>query len=215
MLFNTNPIIAKLLKKFRLDLNYIYNDQFATTDLRAKTWVDIFANLIIKKFHPKSIIDFGCGTGDIIQPFEKYKIKILGVDGSKYNFLHRKIHENNFLIFDLRNKFQPPQKYGLCFCLEVAEHIEEKYTETLISNLTRSSDLIIFTAAAPDQRGHDHVTLKEPAWWVDQFKRKGFFLNHKTTEQLRTAMKKIDGIQPWYINNLQIYNNNSPSNSIS
>ncbi|MFA5894322.1 MAG: methyltransferase domain-containing protein [Candidatus Shapirobacteria bacterium] len=200
-----NTFIIRILKYLKLDLNIIYDDKFATSELRDKNWVDKFALLIIKQIDPNSVIDFGCGTGDIIKPFEKHNIKILGIDGSKSNFKYRKINSKNFKIFDLRNVYHSTSKFDLCLCLEVAEHVEEKFSTNLIQSLTESSDTIIFTAATPGQTGHDHVNLKSKKWWEQKFKNKGFHYDKKLTLNLKDKMKQINGIQYWYIDNIQIF----------
>jgi len=93
---------VKTLRCFRLDIQYFYGESFSTGPYRDKKWVDAFADLIIDEFHLSSIIDIGCGTGDILSAFQKRNIRILGVDGSKSNKKHSKIEEKSFLVHDLR-----------------------------------------------------------------------------------------------------------------
>lgn len=203
-----NNIWIYILKKLKLDLNYLYDEKFATSELRNKTWVNDFYKIIINQFNPKSVIDFGCGTGDILKPFEIGKQKILGIDGSNSNFINRKISKKNFIVYDLRKIYLSSQYFDLCLCLEVAEHIEEKYANNLITSLCNSSKTIIFTAAIPSQSGVDHVNLKPKKWWLEKFKSQHYFLDTNATNKLRYNMERIKNIQPWYITNLQIFKKN-------
>jgi 2-polyprenyl-3-methyl-5-hydroxy-6-metoxy-1,4-benzoquinol methylase len=207
------PSCARLLKtiliKFLLitkkDLNYFYNEDFATTPLRNKAWAEDFCGVILKTFNPKSVIDFGCATGDLLYPFEKKGVEILGIDGSRANYNHCKINKDNFFLFDIRNTYKSKKKYDLCFCLEVAEHIEEKYSDVLINNLIQSSSRIVFSAEPTGQEGVNHINLKPYAWWIKKFEAANFKLDKSLTEYLKQEMTKIPGIYAWYIKNLLIF----------
>ncbi len=195
----------KLLRLFRKDIDYFYGETFAQDDLRNKVWVDDFCQLMVDQFNPRSVIDFGCGTGDILAPFEKKGIHVLGLDGSKANKKYSQINEENFILFDLRDPFDAKQKFDLCLCLEVAEHIEEKHSDQLLQNLTGSADTIIFTAAPPGQEGVDHCNLKPKQWWIEKFEKCGFQFCKKLTEELKAALDKIIHFETWYIENLIIF----------
>lgn len=198
-------ILIKFLLITKKDLNYFYNEDFAKTPLRNKVWAEDFCGTILKAFNPKSIIDFGCATGDLLYPFEKKGVEILGIDGSRANYNHCKINKDNFLLFDIRNTYKSKKKYDLCFCLEVAEHIEEKYSNILINNLTQSSLNIIFSAEPTGQEGVNHINLKSYAWWIKKFKETNFKFDESLTEYLKQEMTKIPGIPVWYIKNLLIF----------
>lgn len=195
----------KVLKFTGRDLDYFYNDDFATTAYRNKPWGEEFCNIIIKLFNPKSVIDFGCGSADLLAAFEKRGIEVLGIDGSRANFRHLKINKNNFLLFDIRKAYKSKKKYDLCFCLEVAEHIEEEYSDILIKSLASSSSSIIFSAEPAAESGVRHINLKPYEWWVSKFDKEKFILDRPLTEYLKQEMMKIGGIQDWYIRNLLVF----------
>lgn len=192
------------LRITKRDVGYFYNEDFATCPLRNKNWVEYFCNLIIKIFNPGSIIDFGCGTGDILSPFEKKGIAVLGIDGSKSNKKHSKINQSNFLVFDLRDIYKPKKSYDICFCFEVAEHIAEKYSDGLILSLTQASSIILFTAS-PSLGGVDHINVHPLEWWINKFQKYDFEFNHSLTSTLKEEMGKIPDIQSWYIDNLLVF----------
>lgn len=186
-------------------MNNVYNESFAKSELRNKEWVADFCRVLLDKFSPNSVIDFGCGTGDILAPFERKGITILGLDGSDFNRRYAHIKKDNFIVYDLRKRYFPKKKYDLCLCLEVAEHIDEEYSNMLIDSLISSSSTIIFTAAPPGQGGHDHCNLKPKGWWIKKFKNKKFNFINDLTNDLKKEMEKIKHIQVWYINNLMVF----------
>lgn len=48
--------------------------------------------------------------------------------------------------------------------LEVAEHIDEKYAQNFIELLTLTSDIILFSAAIPNQGGLEHINEQPPKY---------------------------------------------------
>ncbi|MDD3088164.1 MAG: hypothetical protein PHP89_06335, partial [Candidatus Omnitrophica bacterium] len=112
---------------------------------------------------------------------------------------------NNFLLFDIRKAYKSKKKYDLCFCLEVAEHIEEEYSDVLIKSLASSSPLIVFTAEPAAATGVRHINLKPYQWWISKFERESFVFDRALTERLRQEMLKVEGIQDWYVRNLLVF----------
>lgn len=194
--------ILEITKK---DVDYFYNEDFANTPFRDKVWINAFCDLITATFNPTSIIDFGCGTGDILSPFEKKGVRIFGLDGSRANMRHLKIAKQNFLLFDLRKRYSHNKKYDICFCLEVAEHIKEKSSDILISNIAKSSSSVLFTSAPPGQEGENHVNLKPAFWWIEKFGKFGFILDEKLTSFLKDGLGRIPGVQRYYVDNLLVF----------
>lgn len=194
-----------MLKMCGCDLDYLYNEDFVgRTDLRDKEWTHDFCEVILGIFNPRSIIDFGCGTADILLPFEKKGLVVKGIDGSSVCISNAMIRKENLELFDLRREYCPEIEYDLCFCLEVAEHIEEKFSRVLIENLTKVSRTVVFTAAVPGQTGISHINLKSPEWWVGKFQCYGFNLNEDLTGVLKKRMEGLAGIQHYYIDNLMV-----------
>jgi len=201
-------IAMKALRITRRDVDYFYDGEFSTSPLRNKVWTGDFCKVIIETFNPAAVIDFGCGTGDILLPFEERGLSILGIDASCANKKRSKIKEGNFLLFDLRNKYKSRRKYDLCFCFEVGEHIEERYSDTLIENLTRPGSTILFTASTSHE-GIDHVNVKPHEWWIKKFQECNFEFNKQLTEAIQKEMRNIPGIQSWYVENLLVFKNTS------
>lgn len=214
LLFTLN--FTELIKVIKLkwavitgsEIKYIYNNGFFKSSYCHKKWTSDFANLIIESFNPKSIVDFGCGTGDLLFPFEKKGISILGIDGSKAVLNYLEIPKKKFMLRDLRKKITLKNNYELCFCFEIAEHMEERYSDVLINNLISSgADTILFTAAQPGQGGLGHVNEKESDWWIERFQERGIKYDESMTKNLVGKMKLIDGIKEWYYKNLMVFKN--------
>jgi SAM-dependent methyltransferase len=200
-------LFSKHLKITRKDIDFYYNDDFVKILRHENVCAEKFCGLFIKYFNPKSVIDFGCGIGNILCWFEKRGIDILGIDGSKACYKHTLFSKKKFLLFDLRNSYKIQEKYDLCICLEVAEHIEEKYSDTLVDSLTSASDNIVFSAARPTQGGTHHVNLKPYEWWIKKFTKRGFKLDQELTNDFKKQMHDIPTMPGYYVNNLMIFKN--------
>jgi hypothetical protein len=89
---------------------------------------------------------------------------------------------------DLRRKFDFVQS------LEVAEHLPESAASTFVESLVRHGDIILFSAAAVGQGGHDHINEQPYEYWRDKFLKHGYVL----LDWLREAIKDNRSVEPWY-----------------
>lgn len=156
----------------------------------------------------KVIGDVGCGNGKIISFLQKNcNKKVWGVDGSKS---FKKYVDKSILPFVKMVDITQPhslRRADATICLEVAEHIDSKYSDTLIDNIVSTkADTIVFTAAPPGQDGTNHINLQLHEFWINKFKAKGYFLNKKLSDKFR---KDLDGkieFTWWYLNNFMVFN---------
>ena len=57
----------------------------------------------------------------------------------------------------------------------MAEHIEEKSSDTFIDNLATAADIILFSAAVRGQGGDFHVNEQPLSYWKEKFMKRGYF----------------------------------------
>jgi len=167
-----------------------------------------FANrlaVIIKElFNPQSVVDVGCATGLYLKPFFDDGKKAVGYEINNEAFKLRVVP--TILLADITKpiKVSKIYKFDVALCLEVAEHIEAKKAKTLISNLCKLSDTIIFTAAPPGQGGEGHINCQNQDYWIELFKAKGYSMNREYSGILRKeAMKGYH--MGWFINNVMVF----------
>lgn len=132
------------------------------------------ARVLDDKYSPKSIIDFGCAVGHYIEYFHEKNKKVRGLEGNPKALEHAVIPESRIRIFDLRNPYEPGQRFDLAICFEVAEHLAESHASTLVESLAKAADTIVFTAATPGQGGHHHVNEQPREYWIAKFEAVGF-----------------------------------------
>jgi len=155
----------------------------------------ILAKAIYDEFKPSTAVELGCGIGMLMKPLTELGVHIIGIDNSneaKENFL---LDETKFIKQDLKkdiNYFFT----DLTLCIEVAEHIDEKYAERLILHCSRFSKTVVFTAAQPRQNGLNHINCQHKEYWIGLFNKYGFIYDHDTTVKLRNKLKLKNA---WYI----------------
>lgn len=131
--------------------------------------------LVMELFHPKSIVDFGCGMGNFLAKGKKImgpEGKILGLDGE---YVERNLLQidavTEFMAVDLTQKINLPGKFDMAISLEVGEHLEEQYADQFIENIVNASDIILFSAALPGQYGVHHVNEQYISYWINKFEK--------------------------------------------
>lgn len=110
-------------------------------------------------FYPDSVVDFGCGVGTWLQVArESGAREIVGVEGDWVT--PEMLRSNNIQLLqrNLEKSIELEKKYDFAVSVEVAEHISEECSDTFIQNLTRSADVILFSAAIKHQGGSHHIT---------------------------------------------------------
>lgn len=199
---------ASRFKKYSsADLDLLYDRNFYSFKANfISSYSKAIAKVCYDKFHPQSVIDVGCGQGFLLHRFKKRNIRIRGIEGSSYAIANSVIDSNYITKHDLRKPFSVGEKFDLCFCLEVAEHLPEAYATVLISTLTSLSNLIVFSAAAPGQGGTNHINEKPKRYWIGRFDKKSFGFLKELTEELQQAFRREgDKIPAYLCNNVMVF----------
>lgn len=139
--------------------------------------MDIYAGKTKHAIH--SVIDVGCGLGQWLYTFKMGGVNtILGIDGSHVLSENLYIEKDEFLPYDLNRcgDLKIGQKYDLAISLEVAEHLPEDVADDYVSLLVRSSDVILFSAAIPNQTGENHINEQPHQYWANKFALHNYFM---------------------------------------
>jgi len=120
--FYNNPDIEQYKKKYIMELGYGMSSTTYTPDI----------HLLIKNLKPKSILDYGCGNSGLVTRLKEVypEIEFVRYDPAldKYNKL-------------------PVRKFDLVICMDVLEHIKERYLYELISYISIISKNAFFAVS--------------------------------------------------------------------
>lgn len=194
-----------IFKLFGREKEMIYNRSFFDKNLEWNIPIaESIADIIVHFFNPKSVVDVGCGNAEFLHQFQKRGIEVFGYEGSK-NAIDSALLDKKFIEqFDLKNLITPRNRYDLALCLEVAEHIEKKFSNRLVENVTSLSDMIVFTAAPSGQGGHFHINEQPKEFWIDLFEQNGFNYDSSLSQQMQAEFKEKKVIN-WYSDNLMVF----------
>jgi SAM-dependent methyltransferase len=151
---------------------------------------------------PASVVDVGCGRGIWAAEWLKRGCpRVRGVDGDYVTRSTLVFPEAQFHATDISKPFDLKERFDYLQCIEVGEHIPGGSADTLVDNLTRHSDLILFSAATPGQGGEFHVNEQPFDYWRAKFEARGY----QTFDAIRPQVLEIEDIEPWYRYNAFLY----------
>ena len=182
------------------DIRYVHHERIHNF-VAAEEIVPYLMNLL----NPKSVVDVGCGTGTWLKVFSDYGVNdFLGIDGDYVDRKKLKIKSESFTEFDLEKHYNSDKKFDLAISLEVAEHLKEESADIFIKTLTNLSDIVIFSAAIPNQGGQNHLNEQEPLYWISKFKNEGF----DCLDVLRPIFWENNKVDCWYRQNSFLFTKN-------
>lgn len=145
---------------------------------------------LIDRFGVRSMLDVGCGEGHAVAFFKRHGVDAHGIDGLLLNV------QRAVCPIALHDLTQGPytMPVDLVLCVELVEHIEERYLDPLIQTLT-NGQIIAMTHCLPGvDGGHHHVNLQPKEYWVKHVQGKGYTLAtdndlYRTIANAETGMK--------------------------
>ena len=194
----------------RYDLDEAYMESFfgwVDNAAQQKVLAEYFVPKIIENFNPKYVFDVGCGTGQWLDEYRKYNVLTKGVEGSRNAFIEMSDGTKEVVLeWDLRDKIGE-EDYNIDFVqsFEVAEHIEEDYANVFIHNLIKDDpDIVLLTAAPPEQHGFHHVNCQEREYWMKKMKDKDYLFNQDLLNEIKDWGAPKD-CPFWWPSNLMVF----------
>lgn len=160
--------------------------------------------LVLDELGPvTSVVDVGCGEGWWAKAFEDRGIPALGIDGA---YAESAYQGDTFMAADLSVPLPADAgRFDLAICLEVAEHLPEQRAASLVADLCRLADVVMFSAAIPGQPGTGHINCQWPAYWVERFAEHGYV----GSGALRWQVWGNPAVEWWYQQNLLVFGQRS------
>jgi len=157
---------------------------------------------LFSHYKPNSVVDFGCGFGTWVKVCKELGVeKIKGMEGPWLDANHLVIEKDEFEHADLTKPLEFKVKFDLAITLEVSEHVIKNKADVFLDNLTKASDVVLFSAALPNQGGVDHVNEQWPTYWIEKFLQRGF----KVYDIIRPAVWNNEEVKLWYKQNALLF----------
>lgn len=196
-----------LMKKGLISLDDIYDEKKIIYHLDDERLMETksITELIYDEFKPKSVVDFGCGSGSYLYFFSKLGVnKLKGFEGSQ-NAIELALIDKKYIDrCDITKKIELDETYDICVCFEVAEHLDEDCVDMFLDNLCSSSATILFTAAPPGQGGRHHVNLKPRQYWIQKFEERHHCYQKSLTDGFKKEFDDLSALS-WMKTNIMIF----------
>lgn len=151
---------------------------------------------------PTSAVDVGCGVGTWLSALRQKGVsQILGIDGDWVDPALLEIPEDSFRSCNLSETININRKFDLAISVEVGEHLPYKRAYSFVADLTRLSDVILFSAAIPMQGGRNHVNEQWQDYWASLFTAQGYVVH----DFIRPRIWKDARIPSWYRQNILLF----------
>jgi SAM-dependent methyltransferase len=154
----------------------LYNSLSFEVDRHETPQAAALGELLYETIIPKSVIDIGCSSGIYLLPYLDNGCSVLGIDGASKANLH--LLPSSFRCVDLREPWTPPTKFDLALCIEVLEHIPEKYADLVVETICKCSDILFISAARKGQQGEGHLNCQDKPYWIEKFGKHGYEVSH-------------------------------------
>lgn len=151
-----------------------------------------------------SVVDFGCGLGYwLIAAKALGATRILGIEGHWVAGRHR-LAEDEIVFSDLSQAQHTfDREFDLALSVEVGEHLPDVASRPLVASLTKSAEVVVFSAAIKGQTGVGHINEQPPQYWVQRFWEYGFV----PLEMIRPFIQLDSKMYFWLRQNLMVFVN--------
>lgn len=185
------------------DLDKVYTKKFFKQRRRLVWRAPIVVSGILKVLDVRTIVDVGCGNGDIAAEFKNRGILAFGIEGTENALAGLRIPTCCFDVLDLRKPITHKRYSDLAICFEVAEHIENEYTDIFINNLCSLAPRVLFSAANLGQGGKYHVNCHSKEYWWYKFNARNYHFKQCIVDQIKhywEPYRHKKGIKAFYQN---------------
>ena len=171
------------------------------------------AESIVKIFSPKSVVDVGCGRGQLLSALKKRGVICHGLEYSSAALNICRQNGLDVTKFDLeRDVLTKDFRADVVISTEVGEHLPERCADRFVGILCAIADNVVMTAAEPARTwediaaAHDHVNEQPKEYWIAKFVDKGFKYDEYTSIQLRTEWKERQVLR-FFVERLMVFCN--------
>ncbi len=121
-------------------------------------------------FHPETVLDYGCGTGEYVHCWRDLGIGAVGFDISNH------ATEHAYGLAEGYCSVHPPRlddRFELVTCYDVLEHLTEEEVDDVLNDiyLVASRDVLFSICMAGDpnfERDATHVLCRSKPWWMNK-----------------------------------------------
>lgn len=150
------------------DLKKIYNKEYFDkhrNNAGYKPSLRTFLNEVMK-YHPKRVLDVGCGHGHLVEILLRIGVDAIGLDISEY--AGEMIPGERFVVADVNEIPFEDNSFDVVCSKGVLEHIPEEEIERVYSEMKRVGKNIVVEICFKDKEADGHITIHPKDWWINK-----------------------------------------------
>ena len=140
---------------------------------------------VIDKYNIKSVLDVGSGYGFAPKWFSEQGLTAYAIEGLQKN-VDNAVYPTECVDLTERSY---TVNVDMVNCIEVVEHVEEKYLDNLLTTITCGKYLFM-THGLPRQRGHHHVNNQHSQYWIDHLATRGFTKSEEDSKNIQDLARR-------------------------
>lgn len=151
----------------------VYKDGFFRKRAYLKWRSPYVCGAIAKLWKFESVMDVGCGGGDLVAGFAALGKKATGLECSAAAVPYLLCDPSAVLIHDLQNPLpEGTPRVDLVTCFEVMEHVAPETAGKALDNLCQLSDQLVTSISGA--HGRYHLQVQPRDWWERKFNSRGY-----------------------------------------
>lgn len=173
-------------------------------DQRETKLAQAIAEWSMRWIKPRSVVHFGAGTGQMLQPFDQANVHTLGIDietpqpGAQLcrNLTHLDVAEPGLGM--------RLGRYDLGICLELVEHLRQDQVNEVCENLGRSCRWVIFSGNQVPDPERGHINARPRQQWVKLLERAALIEDGRSTRELLEFVRRRGYADQWFQANAMV-----------
>jgi SAM-dependent methyltransferase len=168
----------------------------------------VIAESLMAAVGPKSVVDVGCGTGQMLLAFQRAGVAVRGLEYSKAAL--EMCRERGLAVepFNIEDQKALDWKADLVISTEVAEHLPQKFADHFVDLLCGIAGNIFITAAVPGSPGTDHSNEQPNSYWIAKFVQRGYTYEEALSLDWRRRWQE-QGVSIWYCQSAMLFRRGS------
>jgi SAM-dependent methyltransferase len=165
---------------------------------------EAIARSIQLELQPRSVIDVGCGTGALMDAFERLGIGCFGFDRAPAALEACRGRDLTVRRLDIEADPFPDERADVVVSTEVAEHLAESVADRFVELVTTLAPVAVVTAALPGMRGKGHVNTQQNEYWIAKFEERGFPFDRDLSMRLRENWATMS-VDPVFFRSVMVF----------